>query len=80
MTDCDTFKSCKLNHFIPPMQSQYSQNALGARPPNRATVVTDRRPIPQAFTNSFNNQRYSDQSLNCAVTRSKVHKALDQFF
>jgi hypothetical protein len=44
-----------------------SQSVIGARPPSRATVVTERRPIPQAFTNSFNSVKYSDQVCTCGV-------------
>lgn len=104
------------------LNTLFSQCVIGARPPSRATVSTERRPIPQEFTNSFNNVKYTDQvrdlgdgldccaqstkhtrpnlvltidlmispsttttqhntqSLNCTITRSKIHKALDPQF
>jgi len=57
-----------------------TQNDIGIKGPSKATVVTQRRSRCQGFSNSFNGVRVKDQSLNCYLTRSKVHKELDPHF
>ena len=57
-----------------------TQNEIGIKAPSKATIVTERRSRCQAFSNSFNGVRVKDQSLNCYLTRSKVHKELDPHF